>query len=84
MSAPDSSAVAPILEHAPSVLGDLMAFTVSIGGVFFYSSTKELRKKNWDVMTIYLVQQLFLVVVFAAMLSNGVLTFRSFPVFNNI
>jgi drug/metabolite transporter (DMT)-like permease len=69
----DDVAAAPIQESPPSMFGDMLAFTVSIAGVFFYNSTKELRKKNWDVLTIYLVQQLFLVVVFAVLLGNGVL-----------
>jgi drug/metabolite transporter (DMT)-like permease len=64
---------APHFEEAsPSLVGDLMAFTVSIGGVFFYGSTKELRKKNWDVLTIYVVNQVFLLTVASLLVYNGI------------
>ena len=49
-----------------------MAFNVSIGGVFFYGSTKELRKKNWDVLTIYVVNQVFLLTVASLLVYNGI------------
>jgi dTDP-glucose pyrophosphorylase/drug/metabolite transporter (DMT)-like permease len=63
----------PIQEHPSSIFGDLLAFTLSISGVFFYGSTKVLRKKNWDVLTIYLLQQIFLFSVFWIFLSCGIL-----------
>jgi hypothetical protein len=63
----------PIQEHPSSIFGDLLAFTLSISGVFFYGSTKVLRKKNWDVLTIYLLQQMFLLAIFWIFLSNEIL-----------
>ncbi len=73
-SPPNASARgdAQYAEPSPSLVGDLLAFAVSIGGVFFFSSTKELRKRNWDVLAIYCANQLFLLAITFAFVWAGI------------